>query len=810
MINSDTKPEILAPCGSYEILIAAVKAGADACYIGGNRFSARAYATNLLDDNLACAIDYAHLHDTKLYLTVNTLFKNNEIYELADYLMPYYKAGLDAVIVQDLGAFSLIKQYFPDLPIHCSTQMNIQSVHAAALMKEQGASRIVTAREMSLEEIRKIKETVAIEVETFVHGAMCYSYSGQCLMSSLAGGRSGNRGRCAQPCRKCYDNQYILSMKDLCSVTNIPALLDAKIDSFKIEGRMKNAYYVASTVDAYKELLDDAINGCFDMQKAQQYKKNLADIYNRGGFTDGYFFMHNAADMISKNRPNNQGTYVGTIKCVADGKVHIALSESIYKNDILEIPLTDKSFITITAPKAFSRKDTAIMAAPKTRKIAQGVKVYRTRCNVRLEQIQKDIIHSKKYKYIDITFQAVIGKPLTICVNECKNMPDNMKAPKDCPLPDNMIAQKDCPLPANIMLEDDIVERSLKAKPDIAQIKEKINQLGDTEYKLNTLSVFVDEDAFVPISKVKHMRREVLNQLEQKICKSYRREEPHIKHEIPPFSSCKPNSFDGYIAFVMTIHQLRAVVFHDKIMSICMDATLYKKAFADATLKEQLGKKNINICLPSIIDSHFDINAYLPNLSIHGIYIRNIDGLACVYNAYKKGQLDDKLSFITAASLYSYNDFAMSYYKQLLPTISFEAGYELNNRELSELNSKPSIALLYGHQQVMLSAQCINKSINKCNHNNDVCKITDDMSNDFYALCMCDGCYNIILNGRAYCMFDKEQELINASGAGMLALSFTIEDYEQTKEVLQYFESKALPQKYAKCYTNGHFYRGVE
>ncbi len=189
MIHKIYKPEILAPCGSYDILVAAVNAGADACYIGGSRFGARAYAENLDSDSVIKAIDYAHNHGVKLYLTVNTLIKNNEIKEIGGYLRPYYEAGLDAVIVQDLGVFSMVRQLFPDMHIHCSTQMNINSVHGAQFMREQGASRVVTAREMSLDEIKAIKKNVDIEIETFVHGAMCYSYSGQCLLISVAGER---------------------------------------------------------------------------------------------------------------------------------------------------------------------------------------------------------------------------------------------------------------------------------------------------------------------------------------------------------------------------------------------------------------------------------------------------------------------------------------------------------------------------------------------------------------------------------------------------------------------------------------------
>ena len=218
MNKISSKIEVLAPCGSYDILVAAVHAGADACYIGGNSFGARAYAENFDTDTIRKAVRYAHLHGVRVYLTVNTLVKEEEFADLYAYIKPFYEVGGDALIIQDLGVFDYVRKQFPDIAIHCSTQMNITSRYGAAMMRRQGATRVVTAREMSLAEIRDIKEHVDVEIETFVHGAMCYSYSGQCLMSSLAGGRSGNRGRCAQPCRKCYDGSYLLSMKDMCTL----------------------------------------------------------------------------------------------------------------------------------------------------------------------------------------------------------------------------------------------------------------------------------------------------------------------------------------------------------------------------------------------------------------------------------------------------------------------------------------------------------------------------------------------------------------------------------------------------------------
>ena len=313
--------ELLAPAGSYEIFLAVIAAGADAVYVGGNAFGARAYANNFTEEELLAAIDYAHLHHRKLYLTVNTLFKEKELNEqLYDYLMPYYKQGLDAVIVQDMGAFSFIKEQFPDLEIHTSTQMTVTNRYGAKMMKELGAKRVVTAREMSFAEIEDITKNVDVEIESFVHGALCYCFSGQCLLSSIIGGRSGNRGRCAQPCRLPYEaysadkkrisnpkQPYLLSPKDLCTIEMIPQLVKAGIYSFKIEGRMKQAEYAAGVVSLYRKYIDLYLKkGEAGYRVSKEDYQKLLDLGNRSGFTDGYYTKHNGADMITFEQPSHK------------------------------------------------------------------------------------------------------------------------------------------------------------------------------------------------------------------------------------------------------------------------------------------------------------------------------------------------------------------------------------------------------------------------------------------------------------------------------------------------------------------------
>lgn len=311
--------EILAPAGSFDILKAVLEAGADAVYLGGSQYGARAYANNFNEEELLSALDYAHLRKKKIYLTVNTLMKNQEIGDpLYRYLLPYYRNGLDAVIVQDFGAVSYIREQFPDLPVHASTQMTITGADGARLMKELGMSRVVTAREMSLEEIAQIHKEVPIEIETFVHGALCYCYSGQCLMSSMLGGRSGNRGRCAQPCRLPYavydekhkevcGDSYVLSLKDLCEIEQLPAMNKAGIYSLKIEGRMKQVSYAAGVVSYYRKYVDqfmESENGTIVVSDAD--KKAIFDLGNRCGFTDAYFTRQNGRDMVTFSKPNHQ------------------------------------------------------------------------------------------------------------------------------------------------------------------------------------------------------------------------------------------------------------------------------------------------------------------------------------------------------------------------------------------------------------------------------------------------------------------------------------------------------------------------
>lgn len=368
-MGAEIKSEILSPAGSLNTLYAGINAGADAVYIGGRKFGARAYAENPDNGDLLRAIDYVHMQGKKIYLTVNTLLKNNEIEsQLYDYLVPFYENGLDAVIVQDLGVFQFVRDNFPDMDIHASTQMAVNGVESATLLKRLGAARVVTARELSLSELREIHDNVDIEIESFIHGAMCYSYSGMCLFSSIIGGRSGNRGRCAGPCRQPYEvyrgnirlndknSLYALSLRDMNTLEIIPEILDSGVFSLKIEGRMKSPEYAAGVVSIYRkyvELYREKGREGYKIDKKD--RNNLSDLYSRSGSGTGYYQCQNSKNMISVSKPTyktQNEEFIAEINSRYCGKMlrrHARAEIILRTNTPMELKVYDDTFcVTVT------------------------------------------------------------------------------------------------------------------------------------------------------------------------------------------------------------------------------------------------------------------------------------------------------------------------------------------------------------------------------------------------------------------------------------------------------------------------------
>ncbi len=360
------KPELLAPAGNIESFYGVLNAGADAVYMAGSRFGARAYADNFTDEELVSCIRYAHLYNKKIYLTVNTLVKNEEFDDLISFLLPLYKAGLDGVIVQDLGVLKLLNSTFPDLPLHASTQLSVTGKGASAFLQIIGVCRIVPARELDLEEIAEIKSS-GVEVECFIHGAMCYCYSGQCLFSSVLGGRSGNRGRCAQPCRLPYSFEgsgqvYPLSLKDMQTIDILPELIEAGIDSFKIEGRMKKPEYAAGVTAIYRKYIDEYFEkGSVNISSKD--RNILKSLYIRSEVLNGYYHKYNGADMISINSPAYSGTdesildsirekYLGSDAKIKLSKIPVRIDASFIEGEDAAITVsTGDIYVSVSGNK---------------------------------------------------------------------------------------------------------------------------------------------------------------------------------------------------------------------------------------------------------------------------------------------------------------------------------------------------------------------------------------------------------------------------------------------------------------------------
>ena len=544
-------PEILAPAGTYEALEAAVKAGCDAVYAGGSFFSARAYAGNFDEAEYLKAIDFCHLHGVKIYLTLNTLLKPDEIERVPAYVTPYYKAGLDAVLVQDMGVLKVLKENFPDLPIHASTQMSIASSYGALLAKELGLERIVPARELSLEEIRSIREKADIEIETFVHGAMCFAYSGKCLFSSFAGGRSGNRGRCAQPCRQCYElsysglggpasntagrkrdagkypevHEYIMSLKDLCTIRELPLLIDAGIDSFKIEGRMKNAYYVALAVSSYQEARDLYLElkekegaerfELLSPAAKQRYETfigkrmdDLRDIYNRGGFYSGYYLTEKGREMAAFKRPNHIGLPVGRVEKIKAPKIAIRLEKELHKQDIIELIPVDKTGeemqkdgIELTSSEDGKPGELIWLNGKNLKQIRPDMAVYRTRNNLLISEIEEAILKTEKTIDADCVIEAKIGKPLEI----------------------RLSSQIKGDVPDEAVVFGSEVTVAEKAPVSAEDLISKIKKSGGSGVRVGNVECRLDDLAFVRMSEFNALRREAMEMLKEKIVAGYHR-----------------------------------------------------------------------------------------------------------------------------------------------------------------------------------------------------------------------------------------------------------------------------------------------
>lgn len=811
--NSGQCVEILAPAGSYDSFRAALRAGANAVYAGGPYFGARAYAENFTEELLLQAIDEAHLHGLRFYLTVNTLVKDQELPLIRTYLEPLYRKGLDAVIVQDVGVFEEIRTAFPDMDIHASTQMTITGAQGAKFLKECGAVRVVPARELSLEEIRHMKQETGMEIECFVHGALCYCYSGQCLLSSLIGGRSGNRGQCAQPCRLPYDvdgkKGCLLSLKDICTLDLIPELIEAGIDSFKIEGRMKGPEYVAGVTSIYRkyvELYQDVGREKFVVSETD--KQMLMDLYNRGGFHTGYYQQRNGRNMISVERPNHAG--VPAVKVLAQ-KGREAAGDTlveIHKGDVLSFPQQGN----YTFGKDCKKNSSIKIPVPKGIHLKKGSILYRTRNEKLLTDLQEfcsEKLQEKIYGFLSLVSQ----KPaiLTVCMGEI-----SVQACSDIP-----------------------VERAEKSPLDELRVRKQMEKTGNTEFVFEQLEIELEEGVFLPMQQMNELRRCALEMLRQKICGQFHRE---YKPQVPPIyrerfaiaddapSENERTGRTGVSVLVGTMEQLEEVCNFTDISRLYIDSGMLsssqgKRFFEYLSHKIQRMEEQgteVYLAMPHIlrrkaIDWFEECIEYFSALHFNGVLLRNYESYRLWKTAVNKGRHRDEKqgefdkNVILDQNLYVMNRSAKAFWKRL-GVSEFTVPAELNRQEILKLGAEHMEMLIYGYLPVMVSAQCIVNTVEGCQRVRGTHVLTDRQQNNFYVENRCEDCYNVIYNPVPLCLFD-EKAALEEIHPSRLRLQFSVEDRQATRRVLQEFRHVFLEggRDVSKKgnFTRGHFRRGV-
>lgn len=799
--------EILAPAGSMECLKAAIAAGADAVYTGGALFGARAYAHNLTEEELLEAIDYVHLHGRRLYLTVNTLIKDREMEkQMYDYLLPYYRQGLDAVIVQDIGLFRFIRKHFPDLPIHASTQMTLTGVDGAKFLEKEGAQRIVTSRELSMAEVKKIADETELEIESFVHGALCYCYSGQCLFSSFIGGRSGNRGQCAQPCRLLYRTpeakrpQYLLSLKDICTLELIPEMIESGIYSFKIEGRMKKPEYAAAVAFQYRKYADLYLKyyeecpaeedpAAYAMKKyrvREEDRQMLLDLYNRGGFHTGYYHTQNGREMISLNRPNHAGVPAVKVLAKKGRNVTAKALTDLYPQDIIELPMRKgrEKADNYTCKDAVRKGMNVQIPVFADTPFKRDEIWMRTRNSTLIDTLREEFVNGKIKERICGTFRLYPQEKATLTV-KCRD--------------------------AEITVAGEKAQEALSQPMSRERIEKQLRKTGNTEFEFSFLKGEIGEKVFLPMQSLNELRREALETLEKVICEKYRRSgEVKDPEEDKTELSMEEEVLSGWTASVRTAEQMEVILEEEAIGRIYVDCTMFpriweKDSYVEWITKVHAAGKEIYLVMPYIFRERTRKQyeaAYnrIFGAGWDGILIANYESFAFLKEHGYTGRI------MTDYNLYEFNQESRKFWKEK-GVFEFTAPVELTERELQDLRVKDGEVIVYGYLPMMISAGCIQKTTRGCLKKSGQTTITDRYRNPFVVKNECDYCYNILYNYVPLYLGDRMEEVYQI-GPGRIRLMFTTERQQEVRQILSaYFEGKELPEG---TYTRGHWKRGIK
>ncbi|MGL5381441.1 DUF3656 domain-containing U32 family peptidase [Clostridium sp.] len=780
------KIEVLAPAGSMESLFAAINKGADAVYLGGNKFSARAYASNFDNDNMIKAIDYAHSYGVKVYVTLNTILKENELEEAVRYVGFLYEIGVDAIILQDLGLFKRVKEDFPEMEIHASTQMTIHNGEGALFFKEKGFERIVLSRELSVDEVKYISKDLGIETEIFVHGALCISYSGQCLMSSMIGGRSGNRGRCAQPCRMEYTltgkklgekKAYLLSPKDTCTIEDMEEIINSGTSSLKIEGRMKRPEYVAGVVDNYRKACDKVLfKGKYNVEEG---KRELLQLFNRGGFSKAYLHKNIGKDMMSYKHPRNTGVPLGRV----EGNGEVILKEDISLGDGFRFADTGFSVNKIIRngeEVKEAKRGERVKLFPTAYK--KGEELFKSLDKKLFNKLEDSIKPYNRKLSLNAKVIFKINEPMSLTVNY------NSK---------------------EYSFTGEVVQKAEKRPLEKERIIEALQKSGEGAFKFDKITFECCDEGFLRIADLNNLRREALEGIQKSITKSFRRKRPEKTNAKEINYS---NEKMEILYQCITKNQLNALL-DEGCTEIAVDLfSRDKDALRALDIKKLSENKDINIYLkiPNIIKSEFNsVVKVIESVKEHikGIVTVNV-GIVRKYakELYIIG--DYKFNIINSEALKFYQD-AID-----MPTLSLE----LNRKEIKTTlkGAKGNIqGILYGKTELMISEYCPIGSTfgekSSCKDCNIACSkdefvLVDRMKERFRV--MTDVfCRSYILNPIPLNLIDEINDLKDL-GVNSFRVEFRDEEYDEVRKVLRMIRGEE--EVNTKLYTKGHYRRGIE
>ena len=799
--------ELLAPVGSFEALKAAVQNGANAVYLGGKDFGARASANNFDRDELKEAVKYAHIRGVQVFVTTNTLRKENEIEDFLEYAKFLYDIDVDAIILQDIGMARLIKRELPDFELHASTQMVAHSLEDVKYLESVGFDRVVLAREVTVEEIKYICDNCKADIEVFVHGALCVCYSGQCLMSSMIGNRSGNRGRCAQPCRQRYElidvytgevvnsnGDYLLSPRDLNAIEEIDKVIDAGVHSLKIEGRMKRPEYVATVIDGYRKTIDEYL-ATNKLNVSDETINDLYTIFNRK-FTKGLLLGDVGKDMMNSQLPNNQGLYVGTVVDYNKKakRLKIKLANTLKKGDGINLGggtigriIKNGNIETI----GYKGETIELDFVGEARK---GQIVFKTSDSELMDRVQATFTQDKEF------VKNIIDAKITIKLGQKP-----------------ILTLKDRHSNEATIEGDKIVEEAMKVALSKEKVETQLRKLGNTPYELDLLEIELDDNVSLPISLLNQMRRDCIELLDKErvSIKNRKYKNKIVKYKPVQYNRNKQQEIS---VKVKNLEQLESALECGVDRIYYEDTNTIDKAMR---LAMKYNKKVIYSAPRIIRNKEYNHLAKANNAGVESVQVGNYGSID--YFKDKKLNIDHYLN--------AFNSETINYYKEIgADTLCISQ--ELNINEIKETIKYTDInieSVVYGYTPLMITEYCpMGVIVRDCKKDKRVAKCKESI----YALRNSKGdefrvsqdifCRSTIYNSNVTCMLDNLYEL-HEIGINVLRLDFTLEDKETVKEVIEAYQEVLsndykLATKATKLYnkldekgtTAGHYYKGVE